>query len=549
MQKTLLFIVFVTLLTACDKGNSQSTESTSKKPEPQETTKTETAPPSEAQITEYLKGNPNDLSGLQMTHSHKGYQQYDFDTVVDIDKLKRTKGKLYSSKEDVMKVLAGGIKNPTGEKELWKEGLMFDGIEPMPWLKSAANWFPRTENLQPNEMRIIFMGTSPLIRPGQMNTSIFVELGNGDNFIFDLGEGSIANYIGAGFALNELTKVFITHLHVDHFGSLPYLYEFGGWNGRWHEPLTVYGPSGASEEFGTKWMVDGMLKMLNWHTDAFDVFPAGNEIRVIEFDFKDDGGVIYEKDGVTVKHWRRSHAKDGASGYRLDWKMKDGKNLCFVWTGDGRPSMLDLEYAKGCDVYVTEIQTELVGLSSIVQGVPAFLARYTIDTHHTPGYAAGWLANQIKPRLFMTTHMEFDPYYNEETVAQVREHWKGPYHFGAPDGIVVNVTPDQAWVREGILPDYPNTRAPQFDLRDGHDFVVPHPRHARKDIQQQEIRDLEVDPNKYYPEGYHPQLLTEWPIKGDLVVPAEQAPESMKKGMGERARDVERLRKANGLEP
>lgn len=549
MQKTLLFIVFVTLLTACDKGNSQSTESTSKKPEPQETTKIETAPPSEAQITEYLKGNPNDLSGLQMTHSHKGYQQYDFDTVVDIDKLKRTKGKLYSSKEDVMKILAGGIKNPTGEKELWKEGLMFDGIEPMPWLKSAANWFPRTENLQPNEMRIIFMGTSPLIRPGQMNTSIFVELGNGDNFIFDLGEGSIANYIGAGFALNELTKVFITHLHVDHFGSLPYLYEFGGWNGRWHEPLTVYGPSGASEEFGTKWMVDGMLKMLNWHTDAFDVFPAGNEIRVIEFDFKDDGGVIYEKDGVTVKHWRRSHAKDGASGYRLDWKMKDGKNLCFVWTGDGRPSMLDLEYAKGCDVYVTEIQTELVGLSSIVQGVPAFLARYTIDTHHTPGYAAGWLANQIKPRLFMTTHMEFDPYYNEETVAQVREHWKGPYHFGAPDGIVVNVTPDQAWVREGILPDYPNTRAPQFDLRDGHDFVVPHPRHARKDIQQQEIRDLEVDPNKYYPEGYHPQLLTEWPIKGDLVVPAEQAPESMKKGMGERARDVERLRKANGLEP
>lgn len=28
----------------------------------------------------------------------------------------------------------------------------------------------------------------------------------------------------------------------------------------------------------------------------------------------------------------------------------------------------------------------------------------------------------------MTTNMEFDPYYNNETVAQVREHWKGPYH-------------------------------------------------------------------------------------------------------------------------
>ncbi len=106
---------------------------------------------------------------------------------------------------------------------------MFDGIAPQPHLKSAANWFPNTEEVQPNEMRIIFMGTSPSIRPGQMNTSILVQLGNGENFIFDLGEGSIANYPAAGIALNQLDKVFITHLHVDHFGSLPYLWMFGTW--------------------------------------------------------------------------------------------------------------------------------------------------------------------------------------------------------------------------------------------------------------------------------------------------------------------------------
>ena len=113
----------------------------------------------------------------------------------------------------------------------------------MPWLKSAANWFPRTEEVQPEEMRIIFMGTAPFIRPGQMNTSILVQLGNGENFIFDIGEGSVANYVGGGFALNEFDKVFITHLHVDHFGALPYLYMFGGWAARWHDTLQVYGPS------------------------------------------------------------------------------------------------------------------------------------------------------------------------------------------------------------------------------------------------------------------------------------------------------------------
>jgi hypothetical protein len=114
--------------------------------------------------------------------------------------------------------LTGGV--PLGR---WKEGLLFEGIEPQPWLESAANWFPGTEDVQPNEMRIIFMGSSPMVRPGQAATSILVQLGNGDNLVFDLGEGSIANYVAGRFALNELKHIFITHLHVDHFGALPYL--------------------------------------------------------------------------------------------------------------------------------------------------------------------------------------------------------------------------------------------------------------------------------------------------------------------------------------
>jgi ribonuclease BN (tRNA processing enzyme) len=199
-------------------------------------------------------------------------------------------------------------------------------------MKSAANRFPRTEEVQPNEMRIIFMGTAPFIRPGQMNTSILVQLGNGRNFVFDIGEGSPANYIAAGFALNEIKDVFITHLHVDHFGGLPYLWMFGTWAGGWHDRLTVH---------GTAKMVEGMKMMTGWHRDAFSVFPVGKgwDSEVNEFDFRDNGGVAYEEDGVKVIHWQRSHAKDGASGYRLDW---DG--LCFVWTGDGRPSKLDAKY-------------------------------------------------------------------------------------------------------------------------------------------------------------------------------------------------------------
>ena len=428
-----------------------------------------------------------------------------------------------SSAEEQQTVLMGGV---PGDR--WKEGLLFEGVRPMPWITSAANWFPGTEVVQPNEMRVTFMGTSPMIRPGQMNTSIYVELGNGDNFVFDLGEGSISNYVAARVAINQLKHVFITHLHVDHYGSLPYLWMFATWNGGWHEPITVHGPSGRTPEFGTKAMVEGMRQMTSWHRDAFSVFPVGSgwDIKVNEFDFRDNGGVVYEENGVKVTHWQRSHAKDGASAYRLDWN-----DMCFVWTGDGRPSELDVKYAKGCDLYVTELQQELVEISSGIQGVPPFLARYTIDTHHTPAYAAGYVANKIKPRMFMNTHMSYDPYLIEETVAQIREHWKGPYHFGAPDGIVVNMTKDLIWVREGILPDYPNARAPQFNFDNGQ-LVVPHPPHAREEIQEPFVREQQIDPNKYYPKGYKPELLEDWPVESDLVVPIENLPPVLRENMG-----------------
>ena len=70
--------------------------------------------------------------------------------------------------EAIRAVVEGGI--PNGR---WTEGLMFEGVAPMPWQKSASNWFPNTEDIQPDEIRIIFMGSSPTIRPGQANTCVF----------------------------------------------------------------------------------------------------------------------------------------------------------------------------------------------------------------------------------------------------------------------------------------------------------------------------------------------------------------------------------------
>ena len=64
-------------------------------------------------------------------------------------------------------------------------------------------------------------------------------------------------------------------------------------------------------------------------------------------------------------------------------------------------------------------------------------------------------------------------------------------------------------------------------------LVVPGPPTSRAEIQERGIRDSEVPPSDYYPEGYEPVLLTEWPVEGDLVVPLDLFPESLRDGMGQ----------------
>ena len=67
-------------------------------------------------------------------------------------------------------------------------------------------------------------------------------------------------------------------------------------------------------------MIEGMKQMLHWHRTPSAIFPVG-QAWDIEVTSSTSGQrrVIYDKDGVDGRHWERSHAKDGASGYRLDW--------------------------------------------------------------------------------------------------------------------------------------------------------------------------------------------------------------------------------------
>ncbi|MCP3877678.1 MAG: MBL fold metallo-hydrolase, partial [Sulfitobacter sp.] len=123
---------------------------------------------------------------------------------------------------------------------------------------------PNSEKLAPDEMRVIACGTGmPTTRAAQAAACFLVELGNGDKFIFDIGTGAAERISSLQIPYDYLDKIFIGHLHADHFGSLGEIFIGGALMGR-QKPLRVWGPSGRSPELGTAYAVQKMKEMYTW---------------------------------------------------------------------------------------------------------------------------------------------------------------------------------------------------------------------------------------------------------------------------------------------
>jgi ribonuclease Z len=170
-------------------------------------------------------------------------------------------------------------------------------------------YVPNTEDLAPDEMRVVACGTGmPTQRMAQAAACFLVELGNGDKFIFDIGSGAAERLSALQIPYDYLDKIFIGHLHGDHFGSIGEMFVGGMIMGR-HVPLRIWGPSGPTPELGTKYAIDKMREMYTWDvagrlgmTDT-----RGFALEVNEFDYRGMNEVIYQENGVTIRSWPAVH--------------------------------------------------------------------------------------------------------------------------------------------------------------------------------------------------------------------------------------------------
>ena len=185
--------------------------------------------------------------------------------------------------------------------------------------------------------------------------------------------------------------------------------------------------------------------------------------------------------------------------FRLDWEEP---GLSFVWTGDGRPDRLTIEYSQGCDVFITEGQADLTRLMHYKYGTPEQVLKFTVDSYHTPYYAAGYMMSKINPRVGMICH--YTEENSGEAMAEIRAHWPGLFIQGGPDIKVVNVTKDRVWERMALRPQNAAIQPPNFkdlfppgEVPDS--IPIPKPRLPREQQQDAYLRERELDPALYYP--------------------------------------------------
>lgn len=215
-------------------------------------------------------------------------------------------------------------------------------------------------------------------------------IAGGQPYLVDCGYGTVRALVEAGFRMNDVRNIFLTHLHNDHTADLAALLSLK-WTGGGQTnlpPAAVYGP------FGSKAMVDA----------AISFFKADTEIRMV-----DEGRTVrpetiyaghdlsapkitevFRDERVTVSAVENTHFPDRAKAkmpYRSFSYRFNMSDRSIVFSGDTAYSTGLIELARDADIFVCEVrgtatgQRQADGRGAAVNTNTESIARHVIETH------------------------------------------------------------------------------------------------------------------------------------------------------------------------
>ena len=126
------------------------------------------------------------------------------------------------------------------------------------------------------DLDVLFIGTAGSAPSATRGLPALLVRRGGDKLLFDCGEGTQRQLVRS-IGLSDITDVFITHLHVDHWLGLPGMLKTFDLRGR-SKALHVHGPPGLKALMGSLTGVVGRTRYpLHLHElDRFDEIDFGS---------------------------------------------------------------------------------------------------------------------------------------------------------------------------------------------------------------------------------------------------------------------------------
>ncbi len=220
-------------------------------------------------------------------------------------------------------------------------------------------------------MRLTIIGCGDAFGAGgRLQTSFHVRSAP-STFLIDCGTSTLIGMRRLGLEPNDIDAVFVTHLHGDHFGGLPWFLIDGQYVSKRTRPLVVTGPRGIEARYLTA--AEALYPGATTNNPGFDlVFREYEEQKPLDVS------------GVTVIPFEVRHPS-GAPPYALRF-MLEGKVVAF--TGDTGWVEVLCNVARGADLFISEcFQFDLT--------LPIHLDYATIDANYA----------RLNAKRVLLTHM------------------------------------------------------------------------------------------------------------------------------------------------
>lgn len=276
---------------------------------------------------------------------------------------------------------------------------------------------------------VALLGTKggPAIRPGSAMPTSNLACLDGQAFVVDCGLGVTKGLVDQGMQLKDLSTIFITHLHSDHYLELGPLIHTA-WTAGLRTKVDVWGPEGLD----LYW--DGFLQSMRADIDLRIADEGRPDLRsLVEIRVINERSVV-QYDGVAVEAIRTQHPPL-IDCFALSFKTQ---KIHVVFSGDTAPLPCLSEFARGADLLIHEAMLERA-LPSLLErvgnGSDKLMAHWLQS--HTFAHDAAKAATAAGVKALALNHLipSDDPAYTKADWEQsVEPHWTGTLHIGH-DGI------------------------------------------------------------------------------------------------------------------